>query len=62
MADKKKNVFDADIEALVEDVVSRAEETFKLFVVYDPQHQIISDEIFCTDIEKKGRNQVLIIR
>jgi 7-cyano-7-deazaguanine synthase in queuosine biosynthesis len=33
-----------------------------LFVIYDPTHKIISDDIFTTDIEGKGRNRVLIIR
>lgn len=49
-------------EGIAADLTKYPPEKFILFVVYDPQHMIPSDQIFCADIENKGRNKVLIIR
>jgi len=49
-------------DGIAADLTKYPQEAFILFVVYDPQHRILSDSIFSTDIQAKGRNRVLIIR
>jgi hypothetical protein len=49
-------------EAIAADLTKYPPEKFILFVIYDPQHKILSDKTYCADIEGKGRNRVLIIR
>lgn len=49
-------------EGIAADLTKYPAGTFILFVIYDPQHMIRSDNTFRTDIESKGRNKVLIIR
>ena len=49
-------------EGIAADLTKYPAGTFILFVIYDPQHMIRSDNTFRDDIESKGRNKVLIIR
>jgi len=49
-------------EGIAADLTKYPTDKFILFVIYDPQHKIASDKIYCSDIESKGRNKVLIIR
>jgi len=49
-------------EGIAADLTKYPPEAFILFVVYDPQHMIRSDSVFCADVESKGRNRVLIVR
>jgi hypothetical protein len=49
-------------EAIAADLTKYPPEKFILFVIYDPEHKIASDETYCADIEDKGRNRVLIVR
>ena len=49
-------------EGIAADLTKYPSEAFILFVVYDPQHMIPSDDVFCADVESKGRNRVLILR
>lgn len=49
-------------EGIAADLTKFPLEAFILFVVYDPEHQIPSDDVFQLDIENKGRNRVLILR
>lgn len=49
-------------EGISADLTKYPENKFIIFVVYDPDHKIPSDQVFKTDIELKGRNRVLIIR
>ena len=49
-------------EGIAADLTKYPSEAFILFVVYDPQHMIPSDQVFCADVESKGRNRVLLVR
>jgi hypothetical protein len=49
-------------EGIAADLTKYPQTSFILFVVYDPSHRIGSDGVFCSDIECKGRNRVIIIR
>ena len=49
-------------EGIAADLIKYPENKYIIFIVYDPDHRIQSDQIFITDIEAKGRNRVLIIR
>jgi len=49
-------------EGIAADLTKYPPNAFILFVVYDPQHRIPTDDTFKADIESKGRNRVLIIR
>lgn len=49
-------------DGIASDLTKYPEDKYIIFVVYDPDGQIKSDEVFKEDIEKKGRNRVLIIR
>lgn len=49
-------------EGIAADLTKYPTQAFILFVIYDPQHMILSDHTFLSDIESKGRNRVLIIR
>ncbi len=49
-------------EGIAADLTKYPDSAHILFVVYDPEHAIASDEIFRKDIEAKGRNSVLILR
>jgi hypothetical protein len=49
-------------EGIAADLTKYPPKKFILFVIYDPQHMIPSDQTFLADIESKGRNRVLIIR
>ena len=49
-------------EGIAADLTKYPAGTFILFVIYDPQHMIPSDQTFRADIESKGHNRVLIIR
>lgn len=49
-------------DGIAADLTKYPSSAFILFVVYDPEHAIPSDVVFRTDIERKGRNRVLIIR
>lgn len=49
-------------EGIAADLTKYPPNAFILFVVYDPQHRIPTDDTFRADIESKGRNRVLIIR
>lgn len=42
--------------------LTKHQDKYTLFAVYDPDHKIPSDEIFKSDIESRGRNRVLVIR
>lgn len=49
-------------EGIAADLTKYPKNKFIIFVVYDPNHKIPSDEVFRTEIEANGRNRVLIIR
>lgn len=49
-------------EGIAADLTKYPQDAFILFVVYDPQHRIPSDELFRGEIEARGRNRVLIVR
>jgi len=49
-------------EGIAADLTKYPSQAFILFVIYDPQHMILSDQTFRADIESKGRNRILIIR
>lgn len=49
-------------EGIAADLTKYPFQAFILFVIYDPQHMILSDQTFRADIESKGRNRILIIR
>jgi 7-cyano-7-deazaguanine synthase in queuosine biosynthesis len=49
-------------EGIAADLTKYPERAFILFLVYDPDHGIPSDDVFCSEIEAKGRNQVIILR
>jgi hypothetical protein len=49
-------------EGIAADLTKYPESGFILFIVYDPDHAIASDEEFRQDIESKGRNSMLILR
>ena len=52
----------ATTEAIAADLTKYPKEKLILFVVYDPDHNIKSDEVYKSDIEKHGRNKVVIVR
>lgn len=49
-------------EGIAADLTKYPNNKYIIFVVYDPDHKIPSDEVFRSDIESKGRNRVLVIR
>ena len=49
-------------EGIAADLIKYPESSFILFVVYDPWHRIDDDGVFCSDIQGKGRNRVIIVR
>jgi len=49
-------------DGIAADLTKYPSTSFILFVVYDPSHKINDDTTFCSDIEHKGRNKVLIVR
>ncbi|MBN1508554.1 MAG: 7-cyano-7-deazaguanine synthase [Sedimentisphaerales bacterium] len=49
-------------EGIAADLTKYPARSFILFVVYDPFHKIDNDVVFCSDIERKGRNRVIIVR
>ena len=49
-------------EGIAADLTKYPETSFVLFVVYDPSHRIDNDSVFCSDIERKHRNRVVIVR
>ena len=49
-------------EGIAADLTKYPPEKFILFVIYDPEHKIVSDKTYRADIEGKGRNKVLIVR
>ena len=49
-------------EGIAADLTKYPKNKYIIFIVYDPDHRIPSDEVFKTDIESKGRNRVLVIR
>ena len=49
-------------DGIAADLVKYPEDSFILFVVYDPDHAIISCQEFIKNIESKKRNKVLIVR
>ncbi|MFH1715331.1 MAG: 2-isopropylmalate synthase [Elusimicrobiota bacterium] len=63
LADKKKTIYDADIEALVEDEISRFEETFKLlyFNVTSGNSTIptATVKLAKADSKKKGKEEIV---
>lgn len=59
---RNKTVPSKVTEGIAADLTKYPSKAFIVFVVYDPDHQIPSDVVFQTDIESKGRNQVLIVR
>jgi hypothetical protein len=49
-------------EGIAADLTKYPGNKFILFLVYDPQHKIKCDAVFCKDIEAKGRNKVVLVR
>ena len=49
-------------EGIAADLTKYPANAFILFVVYDPEHRIPSDDVFRVEIENKRRNRVLILR
>ncbi len=49
-------------DGIASDITKYPSSSFILFIVYDPAHKIKSDETFCSDIESKGSNRILILR
>jgi hypothetical protein len=49
-------------EGIAADLTKYPKEKYIIFVIYDPEHQISSDNVYRRDIQEKGRNRVLIIR
>ena len=49
-------------EGIAADLTKYPENAFILFIVYDPDHMISSDDQYCKKIEAKGRNKVIIVR
>ena len=49
-------------EGIAADLTKYPDRAFILFVIYDPDGAIASDEQFREDIEAQGRNRVLIVR
>ena len=49
-------------DGIAADLTKYPEEAFVVFVVYDPDRAIVSDNQFRGGIEAKGRNRVLIVR
>ena len=49
-------------EGISSDLTKYPREKSILFVVYDPDHMIKSDDVFRRDIESQGRNRVAIVR
>lgn len=59
---RKKTSPSKATEGIAADLTKFPQDAFILFVVYDPQSRVPSDELFRTEIEAKGRNRVLIVR
>jgi 7-cyano-7-deazaguanine synthase in queuosine biosynthesis len=49
-------------EGIAADLTKYQSDKFIIFVIYDPNHKIASDNVFIGDVEAKGRNRVVIIR
>jgi hypothetical protein len=49
-------------EGIAADLTKYPESGFILFITYDPDHAIPSEDEFCRDIESKGRNSTVILR
>ena len=49
-------------EGIAADLTKYPTKSFIIFVVYDPERQVRNDGVFRRDIERKGRNRVLIVR
>ena len=49
-------------EGIAADLTKYHTDAFILFIVYDPDHAIPSDQQYRKDIESKGRNMVVIVR
>jgi hypothetical protein len=49
-------------EGIAADLTKYQNDKYIIFVIYDPYHNIASDNVFIGDIEAKGRNRVVIIR
>lgn len=49
-------------EGIAADLTKYPKSAFIIFLVYDPDHKIRSDQVFRKDIQEHGRNRVLIVR
>ncbi len=49
-------------EGMAADLIKYQEDSFILFLVYDPERSIHNDDVFRNDFQKKGRCRVCIIR
>lgn len=47
---------------IAEDLTKYPKDKFKLFIVYDPEHQIIDEQKFCKDFEANDNCKIVIIR